>query len=59
MCNLGFLKVHVLLFLSSPPKINILCDDIDGCCLNGRDVTNKIVKGGWRNIYTVVLKITK
>lgn len=59
MYNLGFLKVHLLLFLSSPPKINILYDDIDGCCLNGRSVTNKIVKGGWRNIYTVVLKITK
>lgn len=43
MSNLGFLKVNLLLFLSSPPKINILCDDIDGCCLNGCDVTNKIV----------------
>lgn len=59
MCNLCFLKVRLLLFLSSPPKINILCDDIDGCCLNGCSVTNKTVKGGWRNIYTVVLKITK
>lgn len=43
MSNLGFLKVHLLLFLSSPPKTNTLCDDIDGCCLNGCDVTNKIV----------------
>lgn len=59
MSNLGFLKVNLLLFLSSPPKINILCDDIDGCCLNGCDVTNKIVSGGWRNIYILVLKITK